>query len=116
MAWVAKASSSQGVVATAADGAPIPCLLEEGRLEPPLSTRSHVELLDGVLYHGPQWGWWPVVGWAHEDGAWVILQGREAQATEVVGDELKTPKVNGFTEEEATARQTFTIGGDGECQ
>jgi hypothetical protein len=37
---------------------------------------------------------------------------RKAQVSEAVGDELKAPKVNGFGEREATAHQTFTIGGD----
>jgi hypothetical protein len=40
--------------------------------------------------------------------------GREAQTVEVVGDELKAPKANSFSEGEATARQTITIGGEGE--
>jgi hypothetical protein len=42
----------------------------------------------------------------------VIPPGREAQATKVVGDELKTPKVNGFVEGKAIAYQTFTVSGD----
>jgi hypothetical protein len=37
-----------------------------------------------------------------------------AQAAEVVGDELKTPKVNGFAEGEAIARQMFIVDGDDE--
>jgi hypothetical protein len=38
----------------------------------------------------------------------------EPQTAEVVGDELKAPKVNGFTKEEGTTHQTLTIGGEGE--
>jgi hypothetical protein len=38
----------------------------------------------------------------------------EAQAAEVVGDELETPKSNGFTEGEATSRHTFTVNSDGD--
>jgi hypothetical protein len=38
----------------------------------------------------------------------------EPQTAEVVGDELKAPKVNSFTKEEGTAHQTLTIGGEGE--
>jgi hypothetical protein len=40
--------------------------------------------------------------------------GREAQATEAIGDELKALKANGFAMGEATICQTFTIGEDGE--
>jgi hypothetical protein len=64
-----------------------------------------------MFHHG---GWWPVVGWAHEGDAWVAPPRREAQATEVVGNELKAPKANGFTEGEATTHQTFVVNGDGE--
>jgi hypothetical protein len=32
----------------------------------------------------------------------------------VVGDELKAPKENGLTEEEATTHQAFTVGDNGE--
>jgi hypothetical protein len=35
-------------------------------------------------------------------------------ATEVVNDELKAPKVNGFTEGKATAGQALTIGSNGD--
>jgi hypothetical protein len=35
-------------------------------------------------------------------------QGGEAQATETIGDELKAPKANGFTEGKAIARQVLT--------
>jgi hypothetical protein len=38
----------------------------------------------------------------------------EAQAAEVVDDELEVPKVNGFFERESIVRQTFTIDGDGD--
>jgi hypothetical protein len=48
------------------------------------------------------------VGCAHEDDTWVAPLGTEAQAVEAVGDELETPKVNGFDEGEAIARQAFT--------
>jgi hypothetical protein len=37
-----------------------------------------------------------------------------AQAVEVVGDELEVPKMNGLTEGESTARQMFTVSGDGD--
>jgi hypothetical protein len=40
--------------------------------------------------------------------------GGEAQATEVVGDELKVPKMNSFAKGESTARQTFTVGRGGD--
>jgi hypothetical protein len=33
-----------------------------GEVGAPFSARSHVELLGGVPYHGPQWGWWPAAG------------------------------------------------------
>jgi hypothetical protein len=73
-----------------------------------------VKLLGGVLYHGLPWEQWPAVGWAHDGGAWVVPSGREAHATEIVGDELKAPKVNGFANGQATTHQIFTIDGDGE--
>jgi hypothetical protein len=38
----------------------------------------------------------------------------EAQTAEIVDDELKVPKVNGFAEGESTAHQTFTVGSDGD--
>jgi hypothetical protein len=54
------------------------------------------------------------MGCAHDDSAWVTPLGREAQAAEAVGHELKAPKAKGFTEGEAIARQAFNVGGDGE--
>jgi hypothetical protein len=42
------------------------------------------------------------MGHSHKDGAWVAPLGREAQAIEVVGDELQTSKVNDFTKGETT--------------
>jgi hypothetical protein len=33
-----------------------------GEVRAPFSIRSRVELLGGVLYHGPQRGWWPTAG------------------------------------------------------
>jgi hypothetical protein len=36
----------------------------------------------------------------------------EAQAAEVVSNELKAPKTNGFTEGEATACQALTVDSD----
>jgi hypothetical protein len=39
-------------------------------------------------------------------------RGGEAQAAEAISDELKAPKMNGFVEGKATARQTFTVGND----
>jgi hypothetical protein len=75
-----------------------------GEVDPPFSVRSHVELLGGVSYHGPQWGQWPVVGWAHDGGIWTVPPGREPQAAEAVDDELEAPKANGFVEGEAILR------------
>jgi hypothetical protein len=40
----------------------------------------------------------------------------EAQAAEVVGDELKVPKVNGFTKGESIACQMFTVATNGDCR
>jgi hypothetical protein len=54
------------------------------------------------------------VSWAHEGGAWVPPPRGEAQAIEVVNDELKAPKVNCLIEGEAIAHQMITIGTDGE--
>jgi hypothetical protein len=49
---------------------------------------------------------------AHESGACVAPAGGEAQATEVISDELKVSKASSFAEGESTARQMFTVGGD----
>jgi hypothetical protein len=43
-------------------------------------------------------------------------RGGVAQAAESISDELKAPKMNGFIEEKATARQTFTVGSDSKRQ
>jgi hypothetical protein len=40
--------------------------------------------------------------------------GGDAQIVEIVSDELKVPKVIGFTEGESIACQTFTVGRDGD--
>jgi hypothetical protein len=45
--------------------------------------------------------------------AFAPLRG-EAQAAEVVSDELKVPEVNGFTKGEPIAHQTFTVNSDGD--
>jgi hypothetical protein len=47
-----------------------------------------MEVLGGVPYHGPKWGWWPTAGGAHDGGIRTIPPGREAQANEAVNDEL----------------------------
>jgi hypothetical protein len=59
MAWVVGAFSIHGVVMTGVNGAPMPCLLGEGRPEPPPPTRLHEELHSGVLNHDPLWRWCP---------------------------------------------------------
>jgi hypothetical protein len=43
------------------------------------------------------------VGGDHNVGIQTVPHGEEAQAAEAVDDELETPKMNVFTEEEATA-------------
>jgi hypothetical protein len=54
------------------------------------------------------------MGCAPEDGAKVTPPRREAQVVKAFGDELKSPKANGFAEGEATTCQMFNIGGDDE--
>jgi hypothetical protein len=54
------------------------------------------------------------MSWARESGACVAPPRGEAQSAELVDDELKVPNANGFTEGESTARQSFTVGGDGD--
>jgi hypothetical protein len=54
------------------------------------------------------------MGCSNKDSAWLAPLGQEAQTAEAVGDELKAPKVNDFTEGKATAHQAFTVDGDGE--
>jgi hypothetical protein len=85
-----------------------------GEAKAPLTTWRHEELLGRVLYHGLPWRWYPTMSWAHEGGTWVAPPGGEAQAAEVVNDELEVPKANGFTEGESTTHQTFTIDSDGD--
>jgi hypothetical protein len=63
------------------------------------------ELLGGVLNHGPLWGdapWWVEPTKAAPSSP-LLGGGGEAQATEVVGDELIVSKVNVFTEGEFNA-------------
>jgi hypothetical protein len=69
-------------------------------------TSTHVELLSGVLYHGPQKCWQCLS----------CLFGREARAAKAISNELKDPKANDFTEQEATTRHAFTIDGDGKLR
>jgi hypothetical protein len=40
----------------------------------------------------------------------------EAQATEVVSDEVKVPDTNGLTEGESTTRQALVVSGDDDCR
>jgi hypothetical protein len=40
----------------------------------------------------------------------------EAQPTETIGDELKAPKANGFTEGKAITRQVLTASSGDECR
>jgi hypothetical protein len=56
----------------------------------------------------------PAGSGAHESGAYGAPPSGEAQAAKVVGDELKVPKVTVFAKGESTARQTFTVGDDGD--
>jgi hypothetical protein len=74
----------------------------KGEARAPIAAWHREELLGGVFYHG------------HEGSAWVTPPGGEAQTAEIVGDELKVPKVNGFTKWESTSRQMLTVGSDGD--
>jgi hypothetical protein len=85
-----------------------------GEAEAPVPTWHREDLLDGVLYHGLPWGRCPATSWAPGSGTCVTPPRGEAQAAEVVGDELKVPKVNYFAKGESTTRQTFTVGMDGD--
>jgi hypothetical protein len=93
-----------------------PCVVPSLRweVEAPLPTWRHEELLGGVPYHFPPRGGCPAVSWADESSSCVAPPGGVAQAVEVVGDELEVPKMNGLTEGESTARQMFTVSGDGD--
>jgi hypothetical protein len=76
------------------------CLLGEGRLKPLslLDTVRNSSVESSIVAH-------------HRD---VAPPRREAQTAEIVSKGLKVPKANGFAEGESIARQTFTIGSDGE--
>jgi hypothetical protein len=50
------------------------------------------------------------VNHSHKDNTWVIPLGRKTQVTEAVGDELKTPKADGFTRGEFNTGQGVVIG------
>jgi hypothetical protein len=56
----------------------------------------------------------PTAGWAHESGDFITPPGGEAQAVEVVNDELKVLEANGFAKKESTTRQTLAISSDGD--
>jgi hypothetical protein len=73
------------------------------QVDPSFSIWSRGEPLDEIACHGPLWGRWPSVGGDHNVGIQTVPHGEEAQAVEAVDDELETPKMNVFTEEEATA-------------
>jgi hypothetical protein len=57
--------------------------------------RRPEELLGGVLDHGPPQGRCSAASLAHEDSAFVAPPRGEAQAAELVGDELTPPRGRG---------------------
>jgi hypothetical protein len=111
---MSRMSFSYGVVVIGASEAPMPSGRREAEASFP--TWCHEELLSGVLNHGPPRGRCPTTSWGHERGAFIAPPRGEAQAAEVVSDELEVPKANGFAKGESTALQTLTVGGDDDCR
>jgi hypothetical protein len=113
MAWVTGVFSTHVVVVMGVGRAPVSCLLGEGRSELPSplkvvwnsSVESSIVPCSGD--GGPLWV-------EHKKAASESFLQGEAQAVEAVGDEVKAPKANSFTEGDATACQTFTVSDDGE--
>jgi hypothetical protein len=81
----------------------MPCLQEEGRPELP-------SLLEAVKNSSVE----SSVMARSEVASLLQDEPMKVVGTEVVSNELKAPKANGLTEGEATARQAFTVSGDGE--
>jgi hypothetical protein len=103
VAWAAGEFSIHGVVVMGASKAPVPRLLGEGRPKPlsPLNavrnSSAKSSIMENHIDEAPQW-----------------VDPLEAQTAEIVGDELKVPKANGFIEGKSTAWQMFTINSDGD--
>jgi hypothetical protein len=89
-----------------------PCLLGEGRPEPRSLLKAVWSSLveSPIMAHNGDGG--PLRDEPMKVASKSFLRG-ERLAADTVGDELKAPKSNGFTKGEATAHQTFTVGGDG---
>jgi hypothetical protein len=114
MAWVAEALSILGVVVAGASEVPIPRLLGEGSLElpSPLDAMKNSSTESSIMAHRGVGA--PLHVEPMKAAPASPPPGGEAQSTEVVGDELKVPKMNSFAEGESTARQTFTLGRGGD--
>jgi hypothetical protein len=112
MTVMSRMSFSHGVVVTGASEAPAPSGRREAEASFPAWCRE--ELLSGVLNHGPPQGRCPTASWAHESSAFIVPPRREAQAVEVVDDELKVLEVNSFTKGESIARLALAIVYDGD--
>jgi hypothetical protein len=109
---MSRISFNHGVVAMRVGKGPVPCIQGEVgvKLPSPLdavrnsSTESSITAHHGVdtlLQVEPM-------------NACVAPPRGEAQATEVVGDELEVPKVNDFAKGEQIASQTFIVSSDGD--
>jgi hypothetical protein len=116
VAYVAGAFSIHSVVVARANDGLVSHLLAEGKpkLPAPLDALRNSSVESSTLaYHG-------VDALLRVEpmkvAPLVIHPGGEAQAAEVVNDELKVSEVNGFAEGESAARQALAIGGDGECR
>jgi hypothetical protein len=103
MAWSVWVVSDHGMVVAGVIEALASCLQGKGRSILPSPSK--------VMWKSTMC---LTMGWAHDSGAWTIPNGREAQATEVVDDELEALKADGFTEGENIIRQALTIRSDGE--
>jgi hypothetical protein len=53
------------------------------------------------------------VNHSYEYGAQVIPLGKKTRVTETVGDELRAPKADGFTQDESNASLVVAVGNNG---
>jgi hypothetical protein len=113
---VAGAFPTHGVIVMRAGRAPVLCLLGEGRLEPlsPLEAMWNTLVESSIMTRSRDGGLLRVEPMKVAPESFLL--GERIRPPKAVSDELEVPKPNGFTEGEATACQTFIIGGDGKCR
>jgi hypothetical protein len=114
MAWVVGVLSNHDEVTTRAGEVPVSCLLGEGKPEPP----SPPEAMRNFLVESPimaRGGYGsPLQFEPMKVASNPSLLGERLRPPKQSAMKSRLPKVNGFTEGEATARQTFTVSDDDE--